>query len=411
MLMREAESIARTLGADRIRPPNAIEKDAARLIVEPQDAREIAELVSACETDRITVAPIGAARTLSQMRKEPVQIGISLRRMNHILAYEPEDMTVVAEAGLTVGDLNATVASRGQRLPVDPRNPDATTLGSLIGAGAAGPIRLSEGTVRDLLIGIQFVGHDGHLIRGGGRVVKNVAGYDLMKVLTGSFGTLGIVTEAAFKVRPIPENYTIARASFADLDAAFAGAMALHDKLPLIHLEILSPGVGAVISEDDHFVVLAGFAGIPSELTHQRDLIAQLLDGSTVIDSESAHELYMAVRDFDFRDSSLAARVAVLPAELSRCLRDSSADFVAHVGSGIAELWTETIDAALMARWREIAHSARGHLRVLSAPSSIRSQIDFFDRPNPGAFKLMQRLKSAFDPANVFNPGSFVGGV
>jgi len=139
--MREAESVARAIGADRTRPPNEIEKHAAQLIVEPQNAQEVAELVRACETDRVTVAPIGAARTLSQIRRAPVQIGISLRRMARILAYEPEDMTVVAEAGLTVGDLNATLAARSQRLPVDPRSPGATTLGSLIGAAHAGPIR------------------------------------------------------------------------------------------------------------------------------------------------------------------------------------------------------------------------------------------------------------------------------
>jgi glycolate oxidase FAD binding subunit len=409
--MREAESVARMVGADHIRPPNAIEKDAAQLIVEPQNAHEIAELVRACETDRVTVAPIGATRTLSQIRRAPVQIGISLRRMARILAYEPEDMTVVAEAGLTVDDLNATLAARAQRLPVDPRNPGATTLGSLIGAAHAGPIRLSEGTVRDLLIGIQFVGHGGRLIRAGGRVVKNVAGYDLMKVMSGSFGTLGIVTEAVFKVRPIPENYSIARTCFADLDAAFTAAMALHDKLPLIHLEVLSRRASVAMGQGDCFVVLAGFGGIQSELKHQRDLIAQLLGSTEVIDGDRARDLYVALRDFDFSDSSIAARIAVLPAELSRCTRESSADFIAHIGSGIAKLWTETVDAAVTARWRAIANSARGHLRVLSAPPSIRLQIELFDRPNPGAFKLMQRLKSTFDPANIFNPGSFVGGL
>lgn len=410
--MREAESVARSISADRIRPPTVSEKTVAHLIVEPHNAQEIAELVRACETDRVTLTPIGAARTLSQIRRTPVQLGISLRRMTRILAYEPEDMTVVAETGLTVGALNATLAARGQQLPVDPRNPEATTLGSLIGAAHAGPIRLSEGTVRDLLIGIQFVGHGGRLIRAGGRVVKNVAGYDLMKVMTGSFGTLGIVTEAVFKVRPVPENYTIAKAGFADLDAAFAAAKALHDKLPLIHLEVLSRGVSVMAGHGDRFVVLAGFAGIQSELNHQRDLIAQLLGGSTeMLDSDGAHDLYVALRDFDFGGSNIIARMAVLPAELARCLCESSADFIAHVGSGIAEMWTPPADANLIDRWRDIAHSARGHLRVLSAPSPIRSQIEFFDRPNPDALKLMQRLKSTFDPANIFNPGCFVGGL
>lgn len=383
--------------------------DAVETIVEPQSAEEIADIVRKCEADKITLAPLGAARTLSQIRRSAVQIGISLRRMASIVAYEPDDMTVVAEAGLTVGDLNATLATPRQRLPVDPRDPGATTVGSLIAAAHAGPLRLSEGTVRDLLIGIQFVGHGGRIIRAGGRVVKNVAGYDLMKVMTGSFGTLGIVTEATFKVLPIPENYTLAVAAFQNADDAFAAASALHDRIPLIHLEVVSPGASVVIGASDRFVVLAGFGGIRSELEYQSDRIATVLRPSVeMLDDDRALELYSSLRDLSF-DDGITARMAVLPNELARCVRQSSAEFVAHVGSGIAELSTPTSDAGVVARWREIAHSAGGHLRVVSAPVSIRSQLEFFDRPNPGAFKLMQHLKSTFDPASIFNPGCFVG--
>jgi glycolate oxidase FAD binding subunit len=264
--------------------------------------------------------------------------------------------------------------------------------------------------VRDLLIGIQFVGHGGRVVRAGGRVVKNVAGYDLMKVLTGSFGTIGIVTEATFKVRPIPENYTLAVATFSDADAAFTAASALHNQVPLIHLEVMSQGASSAFGASAQFLVLAGFCGIRSELAPQSDGIARLL-GSTVemLDGDRALELYSSLRDLGFSDDVVAARMAVLPSELARCARESSAEFVAHVGSGIAELWMPATDPRIAARARALAHSARGHLRVVSAPASIRSQIEFFDAPNPGAFKLMRRLKTTFDPAGIFNPGCFVG--
>jgi len=404
------DQIARELGADRVRGPNDSEGAAVQVVVEPQSAEEIAAIVRKCEADKIALAPLGAARTLSQIRRTPVQLGVSLARMASVVAYEPDDMTVVAEAGLMLGDLNATLATPGQRLPVDPRDPGATTLGSLVAAAHAGPLRLSEGTVRDLLIGIQYVGHGGRIVRAGGRVVKNVAGYDLMKVLTGSFGTIGIVTEATFKVRPIPESYTLAVATFADSDSAFAAALALCDQIPLIHLEVTSPGAGPAIGAPDRFVVMAGFGGIRSELEYQSGGIARVL-GSTVemLDGERALELYSSVRDLTFGDDAIAARIAVLPNELARCTRESSAEFVAHVGSGIAELWMPATDPRVTARARALAHSARGDLRVVSAPASIRSQIEFFDAPNPGAFKLMRRLKTTFDPAGIFNPGCFVG--
>ncbi len=404
------DQIARELGADRVRAPNEIERNAVETIVEPCSAEEIAAVVRKCEADRITIAPIGAARTLSQIRRTPVRLGISLRRMARIIAYEPDDMTVVVEAGLTVGDLNATLAARGQQLPIDPRDPGATTIGSLIATAHTGPLRLSEGTVRDLLIGIQFAGHGGHLVRGGGRVVKNVAGYDLMKVMTGSFGTLGIVTQAVFKVRPIAENYAIAIESFIDRGAAFEAASALNDQLALIHLEVLSHGACAAIGRADRFSLLAGYGGIASELTYQCDRIADILSAATeVIEGDRALDLYAALRDFDCGNDALAARMAVLPAQLSRCVGDSTAEFVAHAGCGVAEIWTRADQLDLAGRWRELARSARGHLRILSAPASLRSQLEFFDRPNAGAFKLMQRLKTAFDPVGIFNPNCFVG--
>ena len=266
--------------------------------------------------------------------------------------------------------------------------------------------------MRDLVIGIQYVGAGGRIVRAGGRVVKNVAGYDLMKVMTGSFGTLGIVTEATFKVRPIPENYTLAVAAFPNADAAFAAASKLYDQVPLIHLEVTSRAASAAIGASVRFLALAGFAGIRSELDYlSARIVAALGPDVELLEGQHASELYSALRDLGFGDLALAARIAVLPDQLARCAGQSSGEFVAHVGSGIAELWSQAADPQLIAQWRELAHSARGHLRVVSAPASIRDQLEFFDRPNPSAFKLMQRLKSTFDPAGVFNPGCFVGGL
>ncbi|MGH7905548.1 MAG: FAD-binding oxidoreductase, partial [Candidatus Binataceae bacterium] len=177
-IARRVESaIGALIGADRLRRPAAHEALAAELIAEPQRAGELAEIVAKCESDSITIAPLGAGRTLAQLRASPVALGVSLRRMARIIAYEPEDMTVVAEAGLTLGALNDHMAARRQHLPLDPPDPPSITLGALIGAAKSGPLRLMEGTPRDLLIGIRFAGHGGRIVHGGGAVVKNVAGY------------------------------------------------------------------------------------------------------------------------------------------------------------------------------------------------------------------------------------------
>jgi len=421
MSARDSSALARELAAivgnPHVRAPSALEARAASIIVEPRDANEVAELVRKCEADAITLAPIGAARTLAQIRPAPVAVGISLARLNRVIAYEPDDMTVIADAGLTLAALNSLTATRGQRLPADPPYPDRTTLGALVAAAQAGPLRLSEGTVRDLLIGVRFVGHDARLIHGGGRVVKNVAGYDLMKVMVGSFGTLGIVTETTFKVRPIPQRYTAAIAQFADPDAALTAAAALHDAVPLIHLEVVSAAVADALGYPAHPQVFAGIAGSAEEVAYLLSQVTALLGpSSTVLADADAVTAYEHLRDFDANDAAIAAQIAVAPAELASCLMRSGAEFRAHAGCGVAQIFTRDASRAeeirrTLSHWRDLAHGARGNLRVLRVNDDFHHEVNFFDEPPGPALALMRRLKSTFDPRGVFNPGCFVGGL
>jgi glycolate oxidase FAD binding subunit len=421
MKVRDVSELARHLGAivgdAHVRAPIGHESRAAALIVEPGNADEVRELVRKGEADALTLAPLGAGRTLAQMRSAPVDIGISLSRMNRVIAYEPDDMTVIAEAGLTLAALNALTGTRAQRLPVDPPHGDRIALGALVAAAPAGPIRLSEGTVRDLLIGIRFAGHDARLIHGGGQVVKNVAGYDLMKVMTGSFGTLGIITETTFKVRPIPERYTLATASYPNATDAFAVASRLHDAMPLIHLEVVSGAVAKALGYGEQSRVLAGIAGNAQEVAFLVAQASAIMGGNCdVIGDVQALAAYERLRDFEAPEGSLCAQIAVAPAHLASCLQQCGAEYRAHAGSGIAQVFapdlSDTQDVRqTVARWREIAHRGRGHLRVLRVNDEVRDGISIFDTPAQGALALMRRLKTAFDPHGIFNPGCFVGGL
>jgi glycolate oxidase FAD binding subunit len=411
-----ANQIASLIGGDRVRAPRGMETRAATVIALPADAAEIAELVRKCESGAISLAALGAARMLSEIRRTPAAIGISLERMARVLAYEPDDMTVVAQPGISVADLNSALAQSGQRLPVDPRNPEQTTIGSLIAAHHAGPLRLSEGTARDLLIGIQYAGHGGRLIRSGGRVVKNVAGYDLMKLMNGSFGTLGIITEAAFKVRPIPENYALAVAPMRNITEAFAAARTLADAAPFAHLEIISPQVGAMLGLAPAFSLMAGSSGTRATADYLRDTTARISPIAQFLAESDAMTQYRALRDFDFSTATLAAQMVVPPGNLARALDSCRAEFRAHAASGIAQIITRdplSADAARATtlRWRAIARGVGGHLRVIHAEPELRAALEFFDSPNSGALELMRALKAAFDPAGIFNPGCFVGGI
>jgi len=407
------------VGADCVRAPTDTETRVAVTVVEPDSVEQICEIVRMCEADRIALAPIGAARSLAGIRRSPIALGISMARMAKIVSYEPDDMTIVAESGITIGKLNAAMADVRQRLPVDPCGPAMTTLGSLIGAAHSGPLRLSEGTSRDLLIGVRFVGHGGSLVHGGGRVVKNVAGYDLMKLMGGSFGTLGIVTEATFKVRPIPSDYCLAVVPYARGFEAFAAARILNDSLPLSNLDILSPGLAARFNSTSQFLLLAGFSGSPLEIGYQAERIRDLVGArGEILSADGAVRSYELLRDLDFHSAPLAAQIAVPPAFIARVLEacGNEIEFRAHAGSGVAQIISADeplaeVAAKTVARWREVARSARGSLRLIAAAAAIRDSLEFFDTPNDGALALMRRLKAAFDPAGIFNPGCFVGGI
>ena len=412
-----AQRVAQLLGEDRVRKPLDREHACVGVVAEPASADEVSELVRMCETDRITVAPVGAARTLSQIRREPVALGVSLANLGRIIAYEPDDLTVAVEAGMTVAALNAELSKRRQRLPVDPFSPVETTVGALVSASHSGPLRLSEGTPRDLLIGIRFVGQGGRTVHGGGRVVKNVAGYDLMKVIGGSFGTLGIITETIFKIRPIPTQYAVALIPHNRAEDAFAGAMALHDKLSLAHLEVLSPALAEQLGHSGKFLIIAGFSGSPSEIGYQAEKILEHAgDRGAILDEAAAEWNYETLRDFDFTARALSARFSVLPAALPAALDSITGQYCAHPGNGIAEVYVaaqQSADSAqkIVAEWRERAARARGQVRLIAAAESVRASLESFDQPNDGALKLMRRLKQAFDPAGIFNPGCFVGGI
>jgi glycolate oxidase FAD binding subunit len=238
-----------------------------------------------------------------------------------------------------------------------------------------------------------------------------------MKIMTGSFGTLGIITETTFKVRPIPDNYSLAIAVFDQASSAFEAAHAADNAAQLIHLELLSPAVDAQFGRAGRFALLAGFGGSRTETEHQRARIADALPTDTeIITGAVATAMYERLRDFEFPDFALAAQIATLPAELARCLEASRAEYLAHPLSGVARIFLaagrepDEVRNAVK-QWRELAHSARGNLRILAARPRLSADVSMFDEPPEPALNLMRGLKATFDPQRIFNPGCFVGGL
>jgi len=230
--------------------------------------------------------------------------------------------------------------------------------------------------------------------------------------MIGSFGTLGIITEATFKVRPLPEVHAAVLGYYTSFADAFAAGFRLHDALPLLYLELTSPGARTPMTRAGNYLLAAGVGGNRHDADYLIGEIRKVIADATVLEGADATALYRAVRDVELPGAALTMQLSVLPRELPSCLDAAGLHFRAHVGSGVAQVAFDGVDGvSAAAALRSAAARARGHARVLSIGPELRGAVPFFDQPPAGAMKLMRGLKTAFDPAGVFNPGCFVGGL
>ena len=196
-------------------------------VVRPQSVAELGDLVRRASAERQALYPVGGG-TMLDLGLPPSRPGwaVDVRSLNHVIDYPARDMTITVQAGVTVAELQRVLAAENQRLPVDVPRADRATLGGALAANVSGPRRYGFGTLRDYVLGISTVNDEGQEVKAGGRVVKNVAGYDLCKLHVGALGTLGVIVQATLKVRPIPEAQALLT-----LGCDAAGLEALLDRL------------------------------------------------------------------------------------------------------------------------------------------------------------------------------------
>ena len=339
------------------------------------------------------------------------------KRLSGIVEHAAGDLIVVVRAGTPMAQLQAELARSGQQLALDSPFGQAT-VGGTVAANTSGPRRLLYGTVRDLLIGVTVVRPDGVVARSGGKVVKNVAGYDLGKLFTGSYGTLGLITECAFRLHPLPATSTFLRC-MGLADPARAAALIRGSQLVASAIEVDAPPGGevelAVLFEGTRARAEAAQALIGGELTDQMPpwwgrypwepgdvglkLTARLSQLETLLAVGEKHSVHLR--------GSLG--VGVVYAGLA-----SPAAKLSPPAAGAAGLAHETPAVAagvreVVGRLRAAAHAAGGNAVVLTAPPPLREGLDMWG-PVPG-LDLMRRVKQQFDPAGRFAPGSFVGGI
>lgn len=357
------------------------------LVEKPATAEELAKRLGEAADARLAVVPVGGGRA-SEMGDALTACDVELHttRLDRVLEHSQADMVVTVEAGITLEALQAELGRTGQFLPLDPFNSPGHTIGGLLATGWTGPLRQRYGSARDYLIGIRVAQADGHLASAGGRVVKNVSGYDMMKLHYGALGSLGIIVAASFKVFPAPLHDVTIETSRDSIEAAWAAAdQAL--RLPLM------PAALELFSDRR---VLARFCGSRDAVNR---MVAELGWANAAPSVWVEHSLSAPPR---------WARIAVPRQELRAVVAGlpSDAAWWASPGVGIAN-WSISGSADTVRAARSAAQSAGGSLVMMAAPPDLTREVGAWGAP-PATLGLMQRIKTAFDPSHVLNPGRFV---
>ena len=403
--------------------------------VTPADQAAVAEVVRGAWESGTPIYTIGGGTGLDYgVRPTRPGLGLSLAGLDQVIDYPARDLTITVEAGVTVAELAGRLASERQRLPVDVPRAERATVGGVVATNPSGPRQYLWGTLRDYVIGVQAVDGRGTAFSGGGRVVKNAAGYNICRLLTGSLGTLGVITQVTLMVKPMPETSALLARDVADLDAA--------ERLlvELVHSKTLPAAIELLVGpawQDDHGLstesasaagrLVVGFEGTSAEVDWMiEELGGEWRRSSGVSPSEirgdsctgAWHRLTECPVEGPGADAAarLTAEINVLPSATVDLIRllvevDPECLIQAHAGDGIirAQFSREPrqMAAVLADRVRPAAAEAGGSMVVLSYPGSVQLSRSDVWGPATGGAAVMQSLKSGFDPKGILNPDRF----
>ena len=414
-----ASSITSIVGADNVTEDPVLSVDGLRpsLVVRPGSAEEVSACMKMCSQSNAAVVPAGQMTWLecgNPLRS--VDVVLSLDRMQRTIDYSPPDLTATVEAGVALGAFNAVTAQERQWLPLDPPGFQSASLGAIVACNSSGALRLGFGTPRDYVIGLRLVHADGLESKSGGKVVKNVAGYDMNKLYVGSYGSLAIITELTFKLRPLPD-----RSSTLMVASRYRGTLfQLAKRLLASELQPASAVLTRRLFEslgsgwpDD--ALLVRFNDSQAAVQHQLDWVIQSLDenySATLLTEPQAGEIWAEVAGFRKRAIrvKLSVPVSAVPAEFEKAyLAHLDCVATADIGIGIIRLEFDADGESAVdqiKRLRASATGARGTLTIERAPVVVRGAADAWGDVGSTA-GLMRAIKSRFDPQSLLNPGKF----
>jgi glycolate oxidase FAD binding subunit len=418
------EELQNIVGAENVREAtadDAIEGVEPSLVVEPGTIEEISEVMKLASREGLAVSPRGGGTKMG-LGNPPRQVDLilSTSRMDGIIEHVPGDQIVRTQAGLKLEDLQESLAGSDQLLGVDPPE-EGATVGGVVAANASGPRRLRYGTLRDLIIGIKVVLADGTVAKAGGKVVKNVAGYDLSKLFTGSLGTLGAIAEANFRLHPIRES---ARTVFVEVED--------HGQIPEVAQALTHSPISQFVLdalemrwERERGVLAALFEGIEPAVEAQSSAATEALRsyGETrVLDQDDGERFWAHFARVPWSKGDVGLKIGAPPADLTAVLDSvlGAAERVGvevrlsgHAGTGVTFAGLSGEDDGLVdvvEEVREIRVRRGGSVVVQEAPLSIKERLDVWG-PAGDYLGLTRRVKEKFDPGYIMNPGRFLGGI
>jgi glycolate oxidase FAD binding subunit len=385
-------------------------------VVEPGTQEELARVLAWANASGVRVLPRGNGTKL-QWGNPPSggDLVLSTRRLNRVLEHAWADMTAAADAGCTVQHLQQTLADHGQRLAIDVLWPDRATIGGILATNDSGALRLRFGSLRDLIIGATIALPDGTLARSGGKVVKNVAGYDLQKLMTGALGTLGVITQAIFRLHPLPQQAKTLTFAAATYEDASRFMLAVQDsQLAHVALQMRASVQGGTFVD----ICLEGTeAGIAAQTERLRAMADVVTESTPEANAWTAREQL-----WRSSEPALIAKISVLSAHVSvaanliakECALSAIRWTLVFQATGIISLMLEGAApnslSRVALRLRNHFESQGGSLVMLHRPPGATLEVDAWGTPGD-ALELMKRLKQQFDPKGTLNPGRFVGGI
>ena len=395
------------------------------LLCFPVNPEQVAAALRLCSEANATITPWGGGTAMAIGNPtRQVDIVIGLERLNLLVEHDQANLTATVQSGHRLAALQEVLARHNQFLPFDPPAPARATVGGVVATNLNGPRRSYYGSVRDLVIGMKIVLASGEQIKAGGKVVKNVAGYDMCKLFVGSLGTLGIITEVTLRMAPIPETAaTLIASGTLPKVQQFANELSRSKLLPSAVLLLNAQASKATDLAQSDWQVAVWCEGFEETVArHLRDApaLAQRIGLATAILHEDDHRRFWdKMRDFPLQ-AGLVYRVTVPRASTAEVIQTvhnwSTADFrpeiVSDTAMGIVWISLEVNDLAAQwfAKLIAEARAHRGHAIMLAAPTHLKRGIDVWG-PAPPTLSLMREIKRQFDPKGLLNPGRFVGGI